>query len=105
LDLGRTVERLAAHQAKSFGAFQQAIALLSWGFPRYFDSRACAVHEFIFEFERGRSALSRPMEGTMAMHFGLKATAKVVKKPKESPKVYSPASWRGKLERRALSTR
>ncbi|SHN82530.1 hypothetical protein SAMN05444170_5141 [Bradyrhizobium erythrophlei] len=41
----------------------------------------------------------------MARHFGLKQITKIVKKPKESPKVYSPASWRGKPERRALSTR
>jgi hypothetical protein len=94
-----------AHQANSCGSFEQAIAFLIWGFPRYLDSRACAVHGFIFEFERGRSALSRSVEGTMARHFGLKLTAKAVKKPKESPKVYSPASWRGKPERRALSTR
>ena len=41
----------------------------------------------------------------MARNFGLKLIAKTVKKPKESPKIYSPASWRGKPERRALSTR
>ena len=41
----------------------------------------------------------------MARHFGLKLIVKTVKKPKENPKIYSPASWRGKPERRALSTR
>jgi hypothetical protein len=45
------------------------------------------------------------MEGTMARHFRLKQIKKIAKKPKESSKVYSPASWRGKPERRALSTR
>jgi hypothetical protein len=50
-------------------------------------------------------AAGRRTEGTMARHFGLKLIVKTVKKPKESPKVYSPASWRGKPERRALSTR
>jgi len=42
----------------------------------------------------------------MARHFGLKPSTKiVVKKAKDGAKVYSPASWRGKPERRAVSTR
>jgi hypothetical protein len=45
----------------------------------------------------------------MARHFGLKQITRIViiKKTKEpeGQKIYSPASWRGKPERRGLSTR
>ena len=75
------------------------------GIPQFRGVRTCAAHEFIFELSRGDTALSRSTEGAMARHFGVKPMTKIVKKPKESPKIPSPASWRGKPERRTASTR